>query len=87
MYKFYSDNKNDGKIFTVNHFLAENVPISTICQIIKRVEDEIGPDRKLGKPKIMTKSGIDKFCKMFDHKCGISQRKAANKMKCSYSLI
>jgi len=90
VYKFYSDNKNNGKIFTVNHFLAENVPRSTIYDIIKRVEDEIGPDRKPGsgrKPKIMTKSGIDKLCKMFDHKCGISQRKAAKKMKCSYSLI
>ena len=56
--KFYSDNKNNGKIFTVNHFLAENVPRSTIYDIIKRVEDEIGPDRKPGlgrKTKIMTK--------------------------------
>ena len=70
VYKFYSDNKNNGKIFTVNHFLAENVQRSTIYGIIKRVEDDIGPDRQPGsgrKPKIMTKSGIDKFCKVFDH--------------------
>ena len=82
MYKSYSDNKNNGKIFTVNHFLPQNLPRSTIYDIIKRVEDEIAPDRKPGsgrKPKIMTKSRFDKLCKMFDHKCGISQRKAAKK--------
>ena len=58
VYKFYYDNKNNGKIFTVNLFLAEIVPRSTIYGIIKRVEDEIGPDRQPGsgrKPKIMTK--------------------------------
>jgi hypothetical protein len=84
VYKFYSDKKNSGKTFTVNHFLAENVPRSTIYDIIKRVEDEIGPNRKPRsgrKPKIMTKSGIDKLCKMFDHKCGISQTKAEKIMK------
>ena len=35
----------------------------------------------------MTKSGIDKLCKMFDHKCGISQTKAAKIMKCSQKHI
>ena len=39
VYKFYSDNKNNCKIFIVYHFLAENVPRSTIYGIIKRVED------------------------------------------------
>ena len=60
------------KSLQITIFLAENVPQSTIYGIIKRVEDEIGLDRKPGsgrKPKIMTKSGIDKIYKMFDHKC------------------
>ncbi len=32
------------------------------------------------KPKIMDKSGLTKLCKLFDHKCGISQRKGAKIM-------
>ena len=70
--------------------LAENVPRSTIYEIIKRFQDGIGPVRQPGsgkKPKLMTKSGIDKLCKIFVHKCGIFQRKAARKMKCDQSYI
>ena len=35
----------------------------------------------------MTKNGIKRLVKLFDHKCGISQTKAARKMKCSQPLI
>ena len=42
-------------MYTINNFLDENVPITTIYDIIKRFED--GPARQPGsgkKPKIMT---------------------------------
>ena len=36
----------------------------------------------------MTKSGIKQLVvKLFDHTCGISQRKAARKMKCTQPLV
>ena len=34
VYKFYFENKNKGKIYTVNHFLKENIAKSTIYEII-----------------------------------------------------
>ena len=37
--------------------------------------------------KIMTESGIKQLVRLFDHKCGISQRKAARNMKCTQSII
>ena len=35
----------------------------------------------------MTDKAIDALAEMFDHKCGISQRKAARKFKCSQPYI
>ena len=35
----------------------------------------------------MTKSGLSKLSKLFDHKCGISQRKGAKIMKCILAYI
>ena len=45
--------------------------------------------QKGGRPaKIITKSGIKQLVvKLFDHTCGISQRKAARKMKCTQPLV
>ena len=37
--------------------------------------------------KIMTKSGIKRLVKLFDHKCEISQLKAARQMKCTQLLV
>ena len=78
------------KTFTLYHFAAEGVPCSTLFDILKRKEDGISSERQSGSgrpAKIMTKSGIKRLVKLFDHKCGISQRKAARKMKCSLPFI
>jgi hypothetical protein len=90
VYSFYNDNKDKGKKFTKDHFVAENIPESTIYRIIQRAENESGHKRVRGsgrKAKIMTKTNIKKLETMFDHKDGISQRQAARKFKCSHQYI
>lgn len=90
VYQFFEKHSDKPKSFTVNHFKDEGIARSTIYDIIKRAEDGISSERRKGtgkKPKIMTKSGLSRLCKLFDHKCGISQRKSARIMRCSPSLI
>jgi hypothetical protein len=38
VYKFFEENKNLGKSFTVKHFTAEKVPRSTIYDSLSRLE-------------------------------------------------
>ena len=83
-------NLDKPKTFTVNDFKAEGISRSTIYGIIQRAEKGIPPERRSGggrKAKIMTKSGLSKLSKLFDHKCGISQRKGAKIMKCTPAYI
>ena len=80
----------DKPTYTVNLFSAEGAPRSIIFEILKRKEDGISPERQSGSDrpaKIMTKSGVKQLEKLCDHKCGISQRESARKMKCSVPLI
>ena len=90
VYQFYFENYDKKKNFTVKHFAAEKVPKSTIYSIIKRAESNYSYNRAVGsgkKAKIMTKAGIKRLCTLFDHKCNISHRQAARKMKCHHTLI
>ena len=77
--------------FTVNHFKVEGIPRSTLYSILQRKADGISAERQSGtgkqNAKIMTKAGIKELARLFDHKCGISQRKAARIMKCSQQVI
>ena len=85
VYQFFKKHSDKSKTFTVDHFKNEGIPKSTIYDIIKRAENGISSERKPGsgkKPNIMTKSGLSKLSRLFDHKCGISQRKRAKIMKC-----
>ena len=88
VYQFYQENSDKPKSFTVSHF--ENISRSTIYRIIKRIEEDKSFERQTGsgrKTKIMTKRAISQLTKLFDHKCGISQRIASKNFKCSQSLI
>ena len=90
VHQFYQENSDKPKSFTVSHFEAENLSRSTIYGIIKRIEEDKPFKRQTGsgrKLKIMTKCAISQLTKLFDHKCGISQRIASKKFKCSQSLI
>ena len=90
VYEFYLNNRVRGKKYTIDHFSAENIPKTTIYDIIQRAENESGYNRKPGsghKATIMTKKAIQKLVSMFDHKCGISQTQAARKFNCSQKHI
>lgn len=76
--------------FTVDHFLAEQVPRSTIYRVLGRFTNNIGPERKKGsgrKAKKMDKKNINQLKKMFDMHHGISQRQAARKFNTVQSHI
>ena len=90
MYAFHEKHCDKPKNFTVDHFEAKGVPRSTLFDILKRKENGISSERQSGRgrpAKIMTKSGIKRLVKLFDHKCGISQLKPARKMKWSQFII
>lgn len=83
---FYEANIDRGKIFTVNHFLNENIARSTIYSILKRKQ----VTRKAGSGKKPTKllSKQKKWLKSnFNNKDGLSQRDAARKLKCTQPHI
>ncbi len=40
IYKFYSDNRDQGKLFTVEHLRAQNIPNRTTYDIKKRAESD-----------------------------------------------
>ena len=90
VYNFYIDNKSMGKKFTVNHFLAEKIPQSTIYDIIQRAENETGYERAPGSgrvAKIMNSGNIERLIEDFDHNDSISQTQAARKYGCSQKHI
>jgi len=90
IYKFYIENRCEGKSFTVNHFRAENIPRQTIYNIIKRAESDSGHERVQGSGRIaekMTKTNIERLKAMFDHRDRISQSQAARKFNCSQQFI
>jgi hypothetical protein len=90
VYKFYEENKSKPKKYIVDHFLAENIPSSTIYSIIQRAENEYGYERTPGtgrKAEIMDENGVDRLIEMFDHSDRISQRQAAREFGCSQQYI
>jgi hypothetical protein len=90
VYSFYSKNIDLKKSFTVQHFMREGVPRSTLYDIVKRYDNDFPPKRRprSGRnPKIFTKTEINRLVATFDQKEGISTRNAARKFKCSQSMI
>lgn len=90
VYTFYSNNLHLGKSVTIRHFLQEGVPLSTIYRILDRFKKDLPPSRQLGsgrKAKIFKKKQIKQLVAMFDHRDGISTRKAAKKFKCAESTV
>ena len=54
VYKFFEENKNLGKSYTVKHFTVEKVSRSTIYDILSRLEDFLA-QRKPGSGATMKK--------------------------------
>ena len=90
VYRFYNANKEEGKMFTINHFSAENEHPRTIRRIIDRIESRIPMihQRKYAQSTLkMNKAKLSKLEELFDHSKGISQRGAASKFKISPSFV
>ena len=89
VYKFYSENIEVGKPYTVSHFMAEGVPRRTINNI-RRFGNDKPASRKLGSGRPSIKLTPRKFTtlrRLFDNKDGISQRQAANRYQCHHTTI
>jgi hypothetical protein len=89
VYKFFEENKNLGKSYTVKHFTAEKVPRRTVYGILSRLED-FPAQRKPGSGatfKKMTQRQVNRLKKDFNHKAGMSQRQAARKYNISQRRV
>ena len=87
---FFEKNQESGNKATIDHFLAEKVPLRTIYNAINRVKKGLGYERRKGQGRIAKKMPPEKLRKLrrkFDHKDGKSQRKAADEFRLSQSYL
>ena len=90
VYAFLDLHPDDNKNFIVNHFRMENIPKSTIYNILKRKGNNIGPERKVGSDRKSIKmpaKEIKRLKKSIDQKDGISQRGLAKRFHVSQLYI
>ena len=90
VYAFLDLHQKENKAFIVNHFRMENVPKSTMYDILQRKEKNIGPERKVGSgrtAKKMPKKQIKRLEKSIDKKDGVSQRTLAKRFNVSQPYI
>jgi len=89
VYKFFEENKNPGKLFTLKHFTSEKVPRRTVYAILSRLED-FPAQRKPGSGATiqkMTQRQVNRLKKDFNHKAGISKRQSARKFNISQQRV
>ena len=87
---FYKNNITQGKLFTCNHFKAENVPNTTAYYIIKRHESGLSAEKKKilkRKGKKMTKSKVNQLAAYLDNNPKATFKKKAKKFKFSITHI
>lgn len=90
VYKFYSDNIDKGKIYTVRHFQAEGAPRTTVYSILTRFHTNLPASRLAGSGGSGMKMNARKLAALkrtMENKDGISQRQAAQKYRCSHKTI
>lgn len=88
VYKFYLENVHKGKSYTVNHFLAEKIPRSTIYRVLQHADYESGWKRKPGsgrKAVKMPQKQVKALCKMFDNHDKVTYAKASRRFNISRS--
>ncbi len=89
VYKFFEENKNSVKSFTLKHFTPEKVPRRTVYAIWSRLED-FPAQRKPGSGasiQKMTQRQVNRLKKDFNHKAGISKRQSARKFNISQQRV
>jgi len=90
VYAFLDLHPKENKTFIVNHFRMENVPKSTMYDILQRKENNIGPERKIGSgrtAKKMPKKQIKRLEKSIDKKDGVSQHSLAKRFNVTQQYI
>ena len=90
VYSYFEKNRDHGKKFSADHFISEGIPRSTVYDILHRcASGESVLDRKsTGRPpKIFIKKFKSSLKRLTNNKSGVSQRKLANRFKCSKTLI
>jgi len=90
VYRFYSDNKDKGKMYTIEHFKRENQYERTTRRIIDRFNNGIDVNhlKGAGRPAVkMPKRKVTHLKRLFDNKDGISQSRAASKFGVSQQYI
>lgn len=77
------------KRITVNHFLQEKIPRSTIYDIIKKYEEYgvVGDKHRTGRPKKLSARQSIRLKRLTDQKTGISLRQIAPKFDVNISTI
>jgi len=85
VYKFFEENKNLVKSFTLKHFTSEKVTRRTVYAILSRLEDfPAGSGATIQK---MTQRQVNRLIKDFNHKAGISKRQSARKFNISQQRV
>lgn len=80
--EFYKKHRNFKKSYTVNHFYAMGVPKKSIYNICKRVDLNIGVERKSGSgrpARKMTSKKKEALCEYAHGRLGVSLRKLGRK--------
>jgi|688.fasta_scaffold392819_1 transposase len=90
VYSFAELHPRWSKSAIVKHFMLENIPRSTIYNILHRKENKIGSNRKVGSGRLaikFNKTNIKRLKKTLDHSHGISQRMLAMMFGCHHSHV
>uniref|UniRef100_A0A914D739 Transposase n=1 Tax=Acrobeloides nanus TaxID=290746 RepID=A0A914D739_9BILA len=90
VYNFYSKNIQSGKLYTVRHFMAEEVPKTTLYDILRRYDNNLPATRQLGSGGSnakLTSRNLATLKRQFDNKDGFLQRQAAKRFQCGLATI
>ena len=86
---FFSDSSNCSVKATVNYFKKQNIPQTTIYNILRRYRDH-GTTKylsKSGRPRKISEKQLNSIVKSVNNRCGISQRKLGRRFGVHHSTI
>ncbi|CAF0730696.1 unnamed protein product [Adineta steineri] len=86
---FYTDSSNNSVKTTVNYFKKQNIPQTTIYNILRKYRQH-GTTKylpKSGRPCKISDKQLHRLVKSVNNRCGVSQRKLGRRFKVHYSTI
>lgn len=86
---FYHDSSNNSVKTTVNYFIKQNIPRSTIYFILKKYlkYDTMKDRTRSGRPVKLSDKDLKVIVKSVNNRCGLSQRKIARRFRVHQSTI